>query len=108
MSNKEYHRYRAKVRKKLLEIGIKDESIPVVSAKKSTWVRNPETGAIELKQIPKYSLQNLNRRMVNQMVQRNSDIQTIESFLATDSNMLKQAAPEVAEHLVKQDESQKL
>ena len=90
MNNKEYRRYRSAVKKKLLEIGIKDESTLVVSAKKFSWVNNLETGKPELKSLPRYSLQNLNRRIVNQMVKKDSDINTVKSFLAMDNELLKQ------------------
>jgi hypothetical protein len=89
MNNKEYRRYRSLVRKKLETLGIKDHSTPVLVAKKRMLTINPKTLAPEVVEVPRYTLQNLNRRMVNQIVKRDGGTAMIDAFLGMDPSQLE-------------------
>lgn len=91
LNNKERCRYRTLIGKKLESMGIKDESIPVESARKLMQYFNTKTGKMEKVLVPKYTLQNLNRRMIRQLETQPKAV--IDAFLRLDQNAFKRPSP---------------
>lgn len=91
LNNKERCRYRTLIGRKLEEMGIKDQSVPVESARKPVTFLNPKTMKPETVLIPKYTLQNLQRRMIKQLETQPKAV--IDAFLKLDQNALKRATP---------------
>jgi hypothetical protein len=92
LNNKERCRYRTLIGRKLEEMGIKDQCVPVESARKPVTFMNPKTSKFETVLAPKYTLQNLQRRMIKQLEIQPKAV--IDAFLKLDQNVFKRAAKE--------------
>ena len=87
LNNKERRRYRTLISRKLESMGIKDQSVPVESARKLGTFLNPKTMKPEQVLVPKYTLQNLQRRMIKQLETQPKAV--IDAFLKLDHEAFK-------------------